>query len=122
MPKKSEKKSEQKIEEKVIEKLKKLNPEEYEKKVVELAKQGLTAEKIGENLRKSHIHPKDYTKISRILKKSKLYIVPDIKNISEKLEKVIAHTGKMKLDKRAARDKDRIFAQLRKLKEYHQIE
>jgi len=122
MPKKSEKVQEVKVEEKPVEKPKKLSSEEYENKVLELAKQGLTAEKIGENLRKSNIHPKEYTKISRILKKHKSYVIPDIKNISEKLEKIKTHIGKMKQDKRATRDKDRIFAQLRKLKEYHQVE
>jgi len=49
---------------------KKLSQEEYEKKVLELSNKGLTAEKIGEQLKKQGIHPKEYSgKISQILEK-----------------------------------------------------
>ncbi len=58
MQKKSEEKS-----------TKKLSQEGFEKKVLELASKGLTSEKIGEELRKQGIHPKEYNKkISKILK------------------------------------------------------
>lgn len=46
-------------------------------------------------------------------------INPDIKNITEKLEKIKKHYEKHKQDKRAMREKDRIFARLRKMKKYH---
>ena len=118
MPKKSEKETESKPEtkEKVV-KAKKLTQAEFEKKVIELAEKGLTAEKIGENLRQQGIHPKEYKKkISKILKEKGKYINPDIKNIEEKLERIQKHKEKNKQDKRAMREKDRVFAQLRKTK------
>lgn len=98
----------------------KITQEEYEKKVIELADKGLTAEKIGENLKQQGIHPKEYNKkISQIL--GKKYINPDLKNVEEKLNKIQVHIKKNKQDKRAIREKDRIFAQLSKLKKYFKV-
>ena len=119
MPKKIKKKEEKKP----AEKHKKISQEEFENKIVELGKKGLTSEKIGEELRKQKIHPKDYNKkISQILGEKKLYKNPDLINIEKKLEKVNKHHEKNKQDKRAMREKDRIFAQLRKLKLYFKIQ
>ena len=102
---------------------KKLNQEEYEKQILKLAKEGLTSEKIGEALRKKGTHPKEYKKkISQILKENKVYDNPDLKNINAKLEKIKEHFDKNKQDKRAMRERDRIFSQLRKLKQYHKAE
>ncbi|GIU68542.1 MAG: hypothetical protein KatS3mg001_392 [Candidatus Pacearchaeota archaeon] len=99
---------------------KKISQEEFEKKVIELAKTGLTAEKIGENLRKEGIHPKEYNKkISKILKEKNMYIIPEIKNLEEKLERISKHWEKNKQDKRAMRERERILSQIRKLKKYH---
>ncbi len=99
---------------------KKISQEEFEKKVIELAEKGLTSEKIGEELRRQKIHPKEYNKkISKILKDK--YINPDLKNVEEKLERIKKHYSKNKQDKRAMREKDRIFAQFRKLKKYFKI-
>lgn len=99
---------------------KKLTQKEYEKKISELAKEGLTAEKIGQKLRDEGIHPAEYEgKISKILKES--YVNPDLKNVEEKLEKIKAHCEENKQDKRAKREKDRVFSQLRKLKKYFGI-
>lgn len=98
---------------------KKLTQTEFEKKVLELAKKGFTSEKIGEQLRKEKIHPKEYNKkISKILKENDFYINPDLKNIENKLKKIQTHLEKNKQDKRAKREKDRIFSQLRKTKKY----
>jgi len=123
MPKKSdiEKTKKSKITEKIkSEPSKKLTQEEYEKKVIELAKAGLTSEKIGQKLKDSRIHPKDYNKkISQILKDNNLYINPDLKNVEEKLNRIQVHSEKNKQDKRAMREKDRVFSELRKLKYYH---
>jgi ribosomal protein S15P/S13E len=100
---------------------KKLTQKEYEKKVFDLAKEGLTSEKIGQKLRNEGIHPSEYEgKISKILKES--YVNPDLKNVEEKLEKIKAHYEKNNQDKKAKREKDRIFSQLRKLKKYFGIE
>ena len=101
----------------------KISDEEFEKKTVELAKKGLTAEKIGETLRKEGIHPKEYSKrISVILKEKNLYVTPELKNVKEKLEKIKKHAEKNKQDKKAIREKDRVFSQLRKLKKYFAVE
>jgi ribosomal protein S15P/S13E len=101
---------------------KQISSEEFDKKVIELAKQGLTSEKIGERLRREGIHPKEYNKkISRILKESNLYANPDLKNIEEKLSRIKKHYEKNKQDKRASKEKDRIFSQLRILKKYNKI-
>ena len=101
-------------------KSKKISQEEFEKKVLELAEKGLTSEKIGEELRQQNIHPKEYDKkISKIL--GKKHINPDLKNVEEKLERIKKHYAKNKQDKRAMREKDRVFAQLRKLKKYFKI-
>ena len=105
-----------------IEKTKKVTQIEFERKVLELAKKGLTSEKIGEELRKQEIHPKEFEKkISKILKEKEKYTNPDLKNVEKKLEKIKTHYSKNKQDKRAMREKDRVFAQLRKLKEYFKV-
>ncbi len=99
------------------EKQKKLSPEEYEKKVIELSNKGLTAEKIGEELRKNNIHPKEYNKkISKILKDK--YINPDLKNTEIKLGKIEEHLKNNHQDKRAKRERSRIFSRVRKIKKY----
>jgi ribosomal protein S15P/S13E len=109
MPKKSEKKQE--------EISKKLTLEEYEKKVIELADKGLTSEKIGEELKKHGIHSKEYNKkISKIL--GDKYINPDLKNTEERLKKIEKHLEKNKQDKKAKRERSRVFSQIRKVKTY----
>ncbi len=114
MPKKSAKKTEEKSEK---EPAKKLGEAEFESKVVELAKKGLTSEKIGEMLRKENIHPKEYDKkISEILRKNNMYKNPDIKNIEEKLLRIRGHYSKNKQDKRAMRERERLASQIRRLK------
>ncbi len=115
MPKKSKEKSPKPF-------FKKLSQEEFEKKVIELTSKGLTSEKIGEELRKQGIHPKEHgKKISKILKEKDKYVNPDIKNIEEKLEKIKKHYAKHKQDKRAMSEKDRLCAKLRKTKKYHKV-
>jgi ribosomal protein S15P/S13E len=95
----------------------KLNQKEYEKKIIALADEGLTAEKIGQKLKDEGIHPSEYEgKISKILKDK--YTNPDLKNVEQKLEKIKKHFEKNKQDKRAKREKDRVFSQLRKIKKY----
>jgi len=98
---------------------KKVSQAEFEKKVIELAEKNLTAEKIGEELKRQGIHSKDFNKkISQILKEKNLYKNPDLKNVEGKLEKIKKHYGKNKQDKRSMREKERIFSMLRKLKMY----
>ncbi len=104
---------------KVKEEKPKLSQGEFEEKVIELAKKGLTAEKIGEELKRQNIHTMEFKKrISQILKEKNIYINPDIKNIEKKLEKIKKHQEKSKQDKRAMREGERIFAHLKKLEGY----
>jgi len=115
MPKQKEEKTEKKpVKAKITEK-------EFESKVVELAEKGMTAEKIGESLRHEGIHPREYGKISRILKAKGIYVIPEIKNIQEKLNRVTLHKEKHIQDKRAMRERERIVSLLRRQKEYHKI-
>jgi ribosomal protein S15P/S13E len=112
MPEKTEEKAEEKEK-----KSKKATKEDFEKKVLELHEKGLTAEKIGEALRKEGIHSKEFgKKISQVL--GNKYSNPDLKNIQEKLTKLEKNYGKNKKDRRAMRDKERIAAKLRRLKNY----
>jgi len=96
---------------------KKFSQAEYEKEVIKLADQGLTSEKIGETLRRRNIHPKEYNKkISQIL--GNKYVNPDLKNVEKKLEKIKVHAENNPQDKRAKREKNRVFSQLRKVNLY----
>jgi ribosomal protein S15P/S13E len=96
---------------------KKLSQGEFEKEVLKLADSGLSAEKIGEELRKKGIHSKEYDgKISKIM--GKKYVNPDLKNTEEKLKKLEAHFQKNKQDKKAMREKERIVSKLRKIKKH----
>ncbi len=118
MPRKT--KEEKKKESKKPEK-QKLSQSEYEKRIKELAEKGMTSEKIGETLRKEGIHPKEYSgKIAKIM--GPKYSPADIINLNKKLESLKKHVEKNKQDKRAMREKDRIFAHLRKLKKYFKLE
>src|SRR3989344_3677112 len=96
---------------------KKLSQEEYEKKVLELSNKGLTAEKIGEQLKKQGIHPKEYSgKISQIL--GKRYINPELANLEKKLARIEVHSQKNLQDKKAKRERSRVFSGIRKVKRY----
>ena len=98
---------------------KNISKEDFKKKIIELAKTGLTSEKIGEKLRREGIHSKDHEiKISKVLKEENMYIIPEIKNVN----KISEHYKKNKQDKRAKRETNRIYSRLRKLKIYHKIE
>ena len=99
---------------------KKLSPEEFAKRVLELAGKGLTSEKIGEALRGEGIHPKEHgVKISHILKAKGSYIDPEMKHTEAKLAKIRIHYEKNKQDKRALRERERIFSKVRNIKRYH---
>jgi len=101
------------------EKGKPLQEAEFEKKVKELGKANLTSEKIGQKLKDSGIHPKEYPeKISKILGES--YVNPDLKNVENKLERIKRHFEKNPQDKRAKREKDRVLSQLRKVKNFEE--
>jgi len=116
-----EKPKEKNPEKKIV--AKKPSPSEFEKKILELAKKGLTSEKIGEALKREKIYSKDYNKkISKILKENDSYFNPDLQNVQNKLDRISVHFEKNKQDKRALREKSRVFSQLRKLKKYHKVQ
>lgn len=107
-----------KAEEKAIKK-NKASQEDYEQRIIELAKEGLTSEKIGEKLRREGIHSKEYKKkVSEILMEKNIYVNPDLKNIEAKMNAVKVHYEKNKQDKRAMRESQRLSFHLRKLKQY----
>ena len=123
MPKKSERKVKEKVDKKPKIESKRLSEADYEKAVLDLSQKGLTSEKIGLELSKQGIHPKEHKiKISRILKKHNIYSSPDIIYITKKVEKIKTHVGKNKQDKRALRDLVKVTAQLRRTKNYHKLE
>ena len=128
MPKKSESKIKEESEEnqesnpdnEKSAKTKKLSQLEFEKKVKELAEKGFTSEKIGQELKNQGIHSRNYNKkISKILEDK--YVNPDLKNVEAKLERIKKHSEKNKQDKKAMREKDRVFAQFRKLQKYFKV-
>jgi len=78
-----------------------VNEKEIEKLVIDLARQGTTAEKIGLILKKEHkiLAKKALNKkISQILKENNLYISPDKKNLQNQTEKLKKHLSKHKKD------------------------
>ena len=81
----------------------------------------LTSEKIGLILRDTYGIPKTKIygiKISEVLKKAGQYQDPTLINLEKKTEKIESHLEKNKQDKRAMREKARVFSQLRKIKKY----
>lgn len=113
---------EKKQEIKEPEKPKLITEKAFEKKVIELANSGLTAEKIGGALRKEKIHPKEFSKkISKILKENKLYTDQELKNVEERYNKLSKHAEKNKQDKRAIREKSRRLSHIRKIKKHRKL-
>lgn len=120
---KSEKKTSKTEEKAEKKKPEKISQEDYEKKVLELAKQGLTSEKIGQKLRIEGIHPKDYKKkLSIILKEKKVFINPDLTNVEAKLKAIKIHYEKNHQDKKAMREAERLTSHLRKLRQYFKVQ
>ncbi len=114
IPEKKEKKSTEKPK-----KEKKPTQKEFEKRVLDLANKGITSEKIGEQLRQEGIHSKEYNKkISKILKENKNYTNPDLKNMETKLNNIKKHFENNKQDKKALKEKERIYGKFRKLQQY----
>ncbi|HLA22989.1 MAG TPA: hypothetical protein VJZ93_00450 [Candidatus Nanoarchaeia archaeon] len=122
MPRKKKASEEENVSAKKETSSKRISESEYKEKVVNLAKGGLTSEKIGEALRKEGVHPQEFgKKISKILKDENLYLNPDLKNIEKKLVKISTHYEKNKKDRRAMREMTRIAAKVRKTKQYLKI-
>ncbi|PIN89109.1 hypothetical protein COU60_04545 [Candidatus Pacearchaeota archaeon CG10_big_fil_rev_8_21_14_0_10_34_76] len=97
----------------------KMKPSDIEKKVIELAKQGISAEKIGLKLRDEHGIPKVKLfnlKIKKILEKENLWQNPETKNVEKKLERLKKHSVKHIHDYPAKRSLVKNVPKLSKLK------
>ncbi len=100
---------------------KKLSKEEVKKKILALAKKGLTSEKIGLELKKQKIYVKDYNlKIGRFLKENKLWKDPDIFNLQEKVKRLKKHVQENKQDTNVKPSQLKKEAKFLKLKKYRQ--
>ncbi len=78
-----------------------LSDKKIQDTILELAKQGMTTEKIGLVLKdKYHVNPKRVLgkKIGQIIKEKNLYKDPDINNLNLSLEKLKKHHEKHKHD------------------------
>jgi ribosomal protein S15P/S13E len=97
----------------------KLKPADVEKKILELAKQGVPPEKIGLILRDKHGVPSAGLfgkKIGKILKEHNLYENSEIKNISAKIENLNKHIERNKHDFSAKRSQITNTSYLNKLR------
>ncbi len=95
--------------------------EDVEKIVVNLARQGFTAEKIGLVLRDQYGIPtvRVYgTRLADILKKHNLYKPPELINLKRKVERIRKHMAKNKHDMRSKRALTITEAKLRKTMQY----
>jgi len=94
----------------------KLSEKEIEAKVIELAKSGMTNEKIGLELKKLGAKPSDYKKrIAQILKPEGIAAFPDRNNIRANLERLKKHIQVHKQDKTSGRSLAIKVSKLRKL-------
>lgn len=93
---------------------------EIESLIVDLAKQGLTPEKIGQKLKEENkIKARDFgIKIGKMLREHNLYTDPDIKNLTTRTEKLKKHLEKNKHDNKTKRILLIKEAKLRKLRNY----
>jgi len=94
----------------------KLSREKYEELVIDLAKQGLTNEKIGLIIKKDHkIVPRSYEKIGKVLKKHNLESKSDTINLKRKIDMLTKHSLTNKQDKTFKRSLSKKSAKLRKI-------
>lgn len=119
MPRKA-KTEEVKTEEKPVEKI---SAKEVEEIIVELGKKGISCEKIGLELKNKHnVDAKKLgLKISKVLKKHKLFNDPDIKNLSDNVAKLQKHLEKNKHDFSTKKAFLKMGAKLHILKKYRKI-
>ncbi len=97
----------------------KSKPADLEKKVIELAKQGLSAEKIGLKLRDELGIPSLKVfklKVKKILETENLWEDPETKNLGNKIENLKKHSEKNIHDYKAKRSAVKALSRLNKLK------
>jgi len=99
----------------------KLTEKQIEAKIVELAKTGLTSEKIGLVLKNEFNVPKakaNGKKVSVVLKENNLYQDTDVVNLQKTVDQLKAHVEKHIHDFKTKRTLLITEARLKKLKEY----
>jgi len=97
----------------------KLNEKEIESLILDLAKQGMTSEKIGLKLKEKGINAKSHSlKINKVLKKNNLFEDADIKNLALRVEKMKKHSARNRQDHNVKRALSIKEAKLKKLREY----
>jgi len=96
--------------------MEKLSKEKYEELVIDLAKKGLTNEKIGLIIKKEHkIVPRSYEKIGKVLKKHNMESKSDNINLKRKIDMLTKHSLTNKQDKTFKRSLSKKSAKLRKI-------
>jgi ribosomal protein S15P/S13E len=95
----------------------KISKQDAEKLVLDLAKKGITSEKIGLELKKLKIDAKSTLgrRISHHLKENNMNVNPDIENLKKTVEELKKHLGKNKHDEPGRRALIKREAKLRKL-------
>jgi ribosomal protein S15P/S13E len=99
----------------------KLTDEDIKAIIIKLAKQGLTPEKIGLELRDSYGLPTTRVtgkKLGHILKENDLYEDSTLSNLEKKEKRAAIHSEKNKQDKRAKRAVTILRARIAKYKKY----
>ena len=101
---------------------KKLTISELKKIVLDLGRKGLTAEKIGLELKNNYNTSASQlkTKINKILKEGGIDKDPDITNLEKKIEQLKKHKSKNKHDYNTLVALSITSAKIRKLKKYRQ--
>ena len=94
----------------------KLTKEKYTDLVLELAKKGMSSEKIGLLIKKEHkIVPRSFEKIGKILKKHNITNQPDKENLRKKVKILEKHSSSHKQDQTFRRSLYVKTAKLKKL-------
>ena len=111
----------EKAEQAAEEKKEALTLKEIEKIIIELAEQGMSAEKIGLVLRDKYNVPRlklHGKRISQVLKENKMPSQPDLSNLTKKVEKLEKHISKNKQDHTASRIVGIKKSKISKLRKY----
>ncbi len=96
-----------------------LKPEEIKARIIELAKQGISAEKIGLVLRDEQGIPKAKLlgiRIKKVLHEKNMWNSPETANITKKIETLSKHSSLHKHDYKGKRTLVRCSAQINTLK------
>ncbi|MFH1711419.1 MAG: hypothetical protein ABH840_03860 [Nanoarchaeota archaeon] len=97
--------------------MEKLSKEKYEEIVLELAKKGMTSEKIGLIIKKEHkIVPRSFEKIGKVLKRHNIESDADTSSLIKAVKKLTKHSLTNKQDQTFRRSLSKKAAKLRKMR------